>query len=107
MSEKEIADEGLTPREVAELMEYVQLNNSWTNLFSLCETNRPCPKYIDFCVDTRSGDMWSITFRQVANNKETEIGFRTYTGYSFKEAIYHWLNTGEYHLFKGELDDKI
>ena len=86
---------GLNPQEVKELIEYIQENNSWEHLYDCCQKGRKVPKYYDMTFDTRTGDMWSIRFRQITgggHNRKDKIFLRTENGYSLKDKIYEWLN---------------
>ena len=48
-------------------------------------------KYIDFSVDSRTSDVWKVTFRQVINDNDVEKEFRLSEYPNFKEEIYKWL----------------
>lgn len=79
---------GLSPQEVAELITYIQENNSWQNMMDVTKRNRRVIKYYDMTVDTRTGEMWDIQFRRSGN---TPIRFTTGSG-TFKQDIYAYLD---------------
>ena len=87
---------GLKPQEVAELIQYINENNSWRDMYTLHQKGRVTPKYIEMQFDTRTGDMWSISFRGCVGGKakssKEEVVFRTEQDYDLKERIYKWLD---------------
>ena len=86
---------GLTPEEVAELMQYISKNNSWEHLHECSERGRKVPKYIDMYMDSRFGEVWCIKFRDIVCGGYTgpdEVIFRTERGYELKAKIYEWLD---------------
>lgn len=83
---------GLNPQEVKELIEYIQENNSWDKLYATVHSGRKAVKYYNMCFDTRTGDMWQITFYQTMGCGDKEVIFRTDRGYNLKEKIYEWLD---------------
>lgn len=78
--------QGLTLNEVTELVNYIQENNSWENIFHALENNRPVIKYYQMYFDTRSGEMWKIKFHD--SDEDTE--FRDSP--TFKQDIYNYLD---------------
>lgn len=94
MEEREM-DMGLSPQEVAELIQYIQENNSWRDMYTLHKKGRKTPKYYTMQFDSRTGDMWAITFSSIVGggyNSKKEVFFRTENGYSLKDRIYKWLD---------------
>ncbi|MGL5767126.1 MAG: hypothetical protein ACRCX8_15945 [Sarcina sp.] len=89
---------GITALELKELMDYIQENNGWNKLYQNHKRGRKTPKYINFRMDTRTGDIWLVEFSGVVgggvNSKEV-FTFRTENGYSLKEKVYEWLNEEE------------
>jgi hypothetical protein len=85
---------GLTPQELKDLLEYIQKNNSWDNMYEIISAHpkRKIIKYVRFSVDTRQGDIWCITFDNLIGAKENESTFRTEKDYNLKDKIYEWLN---------------
>lgn len=80
---------GLSPQELMELMLYIQKNNSWAKMYQLHQIGRKTPKYIDFKMDSRTGDIWCVVFRR---GNEEIARFRTENGYNLKERVYEWLD---------------
>jgi len=77
--------------QLIELLKHIMENNSWQNLYENgCEKKHKCPKYVDFCLDTRFGDIWQITFRDCPGFSEGKT-FRVETEDEIK-AVYDWLN---------------
>jgi hypothetical protein len=83
--------QGLYPEEVAELMNYIQKNNSWQNMLDCYNRHREIPKYYTMRVDTRTGTVWSIEFDHLIYDRTSE-SFRTEQNYNFKKAIYEFLD---------------
>jgi hypothetical protein len=83
--------QGLYPEEVAELMNYIQKNNSWQNMLDCHNRHREIPKYYTMRVDTRTGTVWSIEFNHLIYEKESKK-FRTEQDYNFKDTIYEFLD---------------
>ena len=79
--------QGLNPTEVVELINYIQKNNSWQAMGSIKNRKRHVIKYYDMSFDTRSGEMWSISFRISGGDP---IVFRDSP--TFKEDIYKYLD---------------
>lgn len=51
--------------EFVELYKYLMENHSWKNMYEIiCEQNKRARifKYIRFSVDTRTGEVWCVTF---------------------------------------------
>ena len=85
---------GLTPDECKELIEYIQKNNSWENMHDLYlqykerKCYRRIIKYYSLRFDTRTGDMWCISFG-VTN----PIVFTMGSNHDeFKKTIYNYLD---------------
>lgn len=79
--------EGLNPTEVLELIDYIQKNNSWQAMVDTVKRKRRVIKYYDMSFDTRSGEMWHISFR--VSGKDP-IVFRDSS--TFKQDIYKYLD---------------
>lgn len=79
--------QGLNPTEVVELINYIQKYNSWQAITDAYKKRRRIVKYYDMSFDTRSGEMYHISFR--VSGKEP-VEFRD--GPTFKEDIYNYLN---------------
>lgn len=86
---------GLNPQEVAELIQYINENNSWRHMYTLHQKDRKTPKYYNMQFDSRTGDMWAITFYSIVGGGfkgKEEVFIRTENGYNLKDKIYEWLN---------------
>ena len=78
----------MTLEKLIELLNYIMENNSWKDLYNnACEKCRPCPKYVDFSLDTRDGQIWKITF--------IENGGKETTGFSLKQNKTFRIETDE------------
>lgn len=77
----------MTPKQYAELLEYIQENNSWAKMRDCAKRNRRVIKYIDAVFDSRTGDVWHLTFRQGGFSKE----FRIDKPEDVK-SVYEWLD---------------
>lgn len=89
---------GLNSEEVKELIEYIDKNHSWKNMYDIYKKNpkQKIIKYYSMTVDTRDGTVWQITFYNLINNGNTdEITFRTERGYKLKDKVYKWLNSND------------
>lgn len=89
-------DTGLTSEEVKELINYIDKNHSWKNMYTIYKKNpkQKIIKYYSMTVDTRDGIVWQITFYNIINNdKINEVTFRTERGYRLKDKIYNWLKS--------------
>lgn len=90
-------NKGLNTEEVAELVKFIAKNNSWEHLYECNQSGRKVPKYYSMSYDTRTNDMWKITFYEVTGKNcdgklDTEYVFRTERDYNLKDKIYEWLN---------------
>ena len=56
----------MTPKQYAELLEYITKNNGWgiDMYVNRCERHRRVFKYIDASFDSRDGHIWRIDFRE-------------------------------------------
>lgn len=79
--------QGLNPTEVVELINYIQKNNSWQAMVDVAKRKRRVIKYYDMSFDTRSGEMWHISFRVSGGDP---VVFRD--GPTFKQDIYNYLD---------------
>lgn len=76
----------MTPKEYAELLEYIYNNHGWSAKFYKNKLNSKMVKYIDSSFDTRTGDIWKVSLRIASHEKE-------FKGESLKEKIINWLET--------------
>jgi len=86
---------GLTLQEAMELLEYIQKNHSWENMFNIIHNTDvetlgypKFVKYVRMSVDTRTGDVWSVEF-------DSDFGtdhYRTDIGYNLKDKLYSVLS---------------
>jgi hypothetical protein len=87
---------GLTYDELKELLQYIEDNHSWKNMYELYYENGKTPKiikYVNFGFDTRDCDIWFVKFSNIMEGKESEKEFRTERGYDLKTEIYEWLKS--------------
>lgn len=63
----------MTPRQYADLLEYIKVNNSWAKMFDCADRNRRIIKYIDAIFDSSSGEIWKIVMRYGGNEREFKI----------------------------------
>ena len=80
-------NQGLNPKETLELIEYIQKNNSWQNMLDVSKRKRRLIKYYNMSIDTRSGELWKISFRV---SGDEPVIFRDSP--TFKEDIYKYLD---------------
>lgn len=86
----------MTPNELAELLNYVNENHGWENMYTNVTEGRKIIKYVDVCMGTRDGQIWisSIKFRQLFSNLKRDqeydnVGFQE--GNCTREKILEWL----------------
>ena len=80
----------MTLKDYAELLLYIQKNNSWQDMYEVIETrNRRAIKCVDATMDTRDGSIWRIGFRSIVGHDD--ISFRVDTPEDLK-AIYRFLD---------------
>ena len=62
----------MTPKQFAELLDYIKENNSWgDNMYEICcERKRRAIKYVDAIYDSRDGTIWSVKFRSQTHGKD-------------------------------------
>lgn len=77
----------MTPEQYMNLLKYIQENNSWQKMLDCCRRNRRVIKYVDAIFDTRTGDIWHITFRSGGYKKEFRIDNSDDIG-----AVYEYLD---------------
>ena len=80
--------------ELMELLQYIQENNSWEKQGEINFEQgraRKIVKYIDFCVDTRTADVWHIKLRGGHNDIVFDDGTALMPK-NLKEDIYKWLD---------------
>jgi len=89
----------MTPKEYAELLEYINDKHSWRNMYENYKQDRKIVKYVRCSCDTRDGKIWivEITFQSVSNSKlkddKREMIFREEK--CTLEYIKAWLNNFE------------
>lgn len=74
----------MTLQEFTELHEYIMKNHSWKDFYENASAGRKLVKYVDFCVDTRKGDIWCVKLRQSGTIK-------TFEGTNIKEKVINFL----------------
>ena len=62
----------MTPKQYAELLEYIVANNCWGLLMyeNHVERHRRCFKYVDASFDSRNGRIWKVMFREYGGAEE-------------------------------------
>ena len=55
-------------REFMRLYARIMANNSWCSMLGNAHSNRPIFKYVDFSIDTRTGEVWQIILREGNNS---------------------------------------
>lgn len=80
----------MTPKELQQLLEYINENNSWGDKMydTICIRHRIAVKYVRVCMDTRDGKVWSV---------ELDCGGGTCKIFRVEspqdvDAIYEWLD---------------
>lgn len=63
----------MTPQQYAELLNYIQENNSWRKMCDCSRRKRRIIKYVDAVFDSRTGMIWHVTFRQGGYRKEFRV----------------------------------
>lgn len=61
----------MTPKEYAELLDYINDKHSWANMWeNTVDNNRKIVKYVDCTCDTRDGQIWivKIGLRDITNS---------------------------------------
>lgn len=71
----------MNSKELAELLDYIQENNSWENMWKLLDKDRYCFKYVRIDYDTRENmadedHVWHVT---LDNGKDQRIFLRDKT----------------------------
>ena len=81
----------MTPKQYAELLEYIKANNSWGDkMYEInIERNRKAIKYIDATFDSRDAKVWHLKFRSVTG--EQDKTFRIECENDIKK-VYEWLD---------------
>ena len=88
----------MTPKEYAELLDYINENHSWAKFYeNACEHHRKIVKYVQCVCDTRDGKIWivKVTCFNILNNKLTEedSSKKTFSeGLCTVKNIKNWLN---------------
>ena len=78
----------MTPEQFAELLRYIEANNSWKNMHVCFERHRRYVKYVRACFDSRDSTVWNIKLDPGAG--ET-IDFRIECQDDIKK-VYEWLD---------------
>lgn len=65
----------MTPKQSAELLDYIKENNSWGDkMYEVCcVRNRRAVKYVDAVFDSRDGTVWYLKFRSPTHGKDKEF----------------------------------
>ena len=65
----------MTPKQFAELLDYIKENNSWGDkMYEVCcVRNRRAVKYVDAVFDSRDGAVWHLKFRSPTHGKDKEF----------------------------------
>jgi hypothetical protein len=81
----------MTPKQLAELLEYIKTNNCWgIDMYEInYERNRRAIKYVDASFDSRDGLVWRLEFRSVTG--VGEMTFRVENENDLKK-VYEWLD---------------
>lgn len=81
----------MSPSQLCELLNFIKENNSWgLNMYEINhERNRKSIKYIDFCFDSRDGQIWNINCRSITG--EPDKNFRIECQADL-DKFYKWLN---------------
>lgn len=80
----------MTIKEYRDLLKYVAENNSWRDIYNVTYLRRRnAVKYVDCSFDTRTFNIWSVSFRGC--NASDDIAFGCDND-SDLEKIYEWLN---------------
>ena len=61
----------MTPKEYAELLEYINDKHSWAKMYTnIYEHNRKIVKYVESSCDTRDGSIWivEVRFKDIVNS---------------------------------------
>ena len=82
----------MTPKQYAELLEYIRANNGWgDNMYeNQIVRRRRCFKYVNAGFDTRDGHIWWIEFQEHGGNGN-DVDFRIESE-SDIDKIYDFLN---------------
>ena len=83
----------MTPKQFAELLDYIRENNSWgEKMYEVCSIRkRRAIKYVDSVFDSRDGTVWYIKFRSVLGDTTEDIIFRIENEDDIKK-VYSYLN---------------
>lgn len=65
----------MSPKQFAELLDYIKENNSWgEKMYEVCcERNRRAVKYVDAVFDSRDGTVWHLKFRSPTHGNDREF----------------------------------
>ena len=83
----------MTPQQLAELLEYVKVNNGWGEDVMYETTivrKRRAIKYVDATFDSRDGTIWLLKFRSILGRKDSKT-FRIEKPEDIKD-VYSWLD---------------
>lgn len=71
---------GLNAQEVKDLLEYIAENNGWDKLYTNHKNGRKTPKYVNMKMDTRTGQVWLVEFRDIVGGNSSEYLSKLYSG---------------------------
>lgn len=65
----------MTPKQFAELLDYIRENNSWgEKMYEVCcVRHRRAIKYVDSVFDSRDGTVWHLTFRSPTRGEDKQF----------------------------------
>lgn len=65
----------MTPKQFAELLDYIKENNSWgEKMYEInIERKRRAIKYVDAVFDSRDGTVWHLKFRSPTHGKDRDF----------------------------------
>ena len=80
----------MIPKELQQLLEYINENNSWGDKMydTICIRHRTAVKYVRTCMDTRDGKVWSVELDCGGGTRKL---FRVESSKDI-DAIYEWLD---------------
>ena len=80
----------MTPKELQQLLEYINENNSWGDKMydTICIRHRVAVKYVRVCMDTRDSKVWSVELDCGGGTRKL---FRVESSQDI-DAIYEWLD---------------
>ena len=94
----------MSPKEYAELLDYINDKHSWANLYTnTVDNNRKVVKYVESSCDTRDGKIWvvKVSFSDIVNSPLPNDNNPNFKAICFEEErctvenIKNWLNNYE------------